>query len=212
MPVIANETIWALSIRIPGVRMILEGIGLKVTDHTDLTLQEACDTSGVPLQTVMQRLKQAEQKQALPAIPRALELSTGEREDGDDFPIDMVDRTTWMMNQHGGLCNLLENELEFIESGLYRNHMRRPSLPSPIFRMSPTCLNFGLAKKKHACAGCQLMQFVPPDKRKEAVPCQFIPLDEHGHTIHELSFGSQLELEKTVERWIKKQMQSLRKN
>ncbi|MBI2681945.1 MAG: hypothetical protein HYX26_01785 [Acidobacteriales bacterium] len=101
----------------------------------------------------------------------------------------------------------LEAELAFLESGGYHSHPRTPDLPTPVFKLSPLCPNRGT---EHGdCSGCILHSFVPPERRGEAVPCHFIPLDDKGRTAHEMATGSQREVENAVAAWIRKTLKTL---
>jgi hypothetical protein len=47
------------------------------------------------------------------------------------------------------------------------------------------------------------MQFVPPDKREEKIPCRFIPLNDAGVTVESFyRSGTQDELESALREWL----------
>jgi len=78
------------------------------------------------------------------------------------------------------------------------------------FRGSPSCLNYGLPVRKHACSECWLMAFVPPGKRGAEVPCHHIPLNEHGDTVASLAGpGNAPQVEEAVVGWLRKTIQQL---
>jgi hypothetical protein len=108
-------------------------------------------------------------------------------------------------NQQQALLNALKLELKFCELGGYEPSVlgRLPARASEndpismffhestrewrkersVFRDSPSCLNYGLPEREHPCSECWLIDFVPAEKRGEAVPCHHIPLNEHGDTV-----------------------------
>ena len=54
------------------------------------------------------------------------------------------------------------------------------------------------------------MQFVPPDRRKEKVPCRHIPVNGAGRTIEALyRTGTQEEIEATVKSWLEETIRRL---
>jgi hypothetical protein len=49
-----------------------------------------------------------------------------------------------------------------------------------------------------------LIDFVPPDRLNEDVPCRFIPLKENGETVDDLyRCGTQVEMEKALACWLR---------
>ena len=110
-----------------------------------------------------------------------------------------------VQNQQQALLNALKLELEFCEGGRYKplegRFPARASENDPVsmyrfdetkrkmrkeysvFRDSPSCLNYGLPVREHPCSECWLIDFVPAEKRREAVPCHYIPLNERGDTV-----------------------------
>ena len=125
---------------------------------------------------------------------------------------DLKQDGTWVANRGNTLENTLRAELDYIEAGVYVGIKRTPQMPSPVFRMSPTCINFGSPRELRSCEDCKLITFVPQDRRRESRPCHFIPLDEKGTTVHELAFQSQREVEWALTAWIKKELEHLEKN
>ena len=101
------------------------------------------------------------------------------------------------------LLEVLQSELDFIEHGGYGRSVRIPWRAKSAFQDSRTCLNYAYLEKAHPCSECQLIDFVPGDKRSEQVPCHFIPLDESGETIDRLeSENSQYRLERVLKTWL----------
>lgn len=105
---------------------------------------------------------------------------------------------------------VLKFELDFIEKGGYGRSVRTPWLPTSTFQDSLTCLNFGDPHRTHPCDECLLMQFVPPERRSESVPCHHIRLNEAGGTVETLSErDEQASLEEAVKIWLKKTIERL---
>ncbi len=108
-------------------------------------------------------------------------------------------------NQQQALLNALKLELKFCELGGYKPSVpgRLPARASEndptsmflfdkstgeckersVFQDSPLCLNYGLPVREHPCSECRLIDFVPAEKRGEAVPCHHIPLNGRGDTV-----------------------------
>ena len=101
----------------------------------------------------------------------------------------------------------LKSELEFLEKGGYS----RPSSHRPfIFQDSPTCLNYRCLGDRKPCSECVLFEFVPLDRRKEKIPCRFIPLNEQGETLDSLyREETQETIETAVSRWLRSAIQKL---
>jgi hypothetical protein len=110
-----------------------------------------------------------------------------------------------MLKDHQRLLEFLKSELAAIEHGGYRRSERQPWRARLAFEDSPCCPNYGDNQRRIPCAECVLMQFVPPDRRNEKVPCRFIPLDAKGVTIDSLyRCGTQDELETAMAKWLRK--------
>ena len=111
------------------------------------------------------------------------------------------------MSDKRTLGEVLRSELEFVNSGGYRKISWRPRF---IFEDSPTCPNYGFSERQEPCSECILMQFVPPEKRGEKVPCRYIPLNERGDTIESLyRSGTQDELESALRTWLTREIENL---
>jgi hypothetical protein len=101
------------------------------------------------------------------------------------------------------VLEVLKAELEFVTKGRYDRPDRTPWLPSSIFQDSPTCLNFGEARRRHPCDECLLTALVPKARLSEAVPCHHIPLNPEGETIHHLERNESREvMEQKVAAWL----------
>ena len=109
-----------------------------------------------------------------------------------------------MIKDKRDILEVLQAELKFIEQRGYGRSVRIPWKPKSAFQDSRTCLNYAYLDKPHPCSECQLIDFVPGDKRAERVPCHSIPLDESGETIDELELqNNQLQLERALKTWLR---------
>lgn len=105
------------------------------------------------------------------------------------------------------LLELLKMELDFIEKGGYGRSVRTPWKETSPFRDSLTCVNYALPEKAHPCDECHLIDFVPPEKRDELVPCHFIPLNESGDTVEDFEMeGRQSKLEEALKQWMRRKI------
>src|SRR6185436_19000511 len=95
-------------------------------------------------------------------------------------------RTTTMAKDDRDILELLKEELAFIEQGGYGRSVRTPWLPKSALQDSLTCINYGYPYRAHPCNECQLIDFVSPEHRVEAIPCHHIPLNDAGETIEDL--------------------------
>lgn len=112
-----------------------------------------------------------------------------------------------MGKEHRELLAPLKSELAFLEKGGYsRPFSHRPF----IFEDSPTCLNYRGSGDRRPCSECVLFAFVPWDRRKEKIPCRFIPLNERGETLDSLyRLGTQEMIETAVSRWLRSTIREL---
>src|SRR5579859_5510670 len=117
------------------------------------------------------------------------------------------------MNGHQQeVLDALKFELTFLERGGYERSVREPRKALSIFQDSPSCLNYAAKKKTHACAECFLIDFVPPEKRGEVVPCHHIPLNDRGDTVHSIAgSGDNFEIQRAMRRWLGKTIDSMEK-
>ena len=105
---------------------------------------------------------------------------------------------------------LLKAELNFLKKGGYGRSPREPWKAQLIFEDSPSCMNYDSKEHPAPCAECALMQFVPPEKRGEKVPCRHIPLTAEGETLQELyRGGTQQELEDALADWLRARIEFL---
>jgi len=135
-------------------------------------------------------------------------------------------------NQRQALLNALKLELKFCELGGYKPSVpgRLPARASEnepismfpfdrstreckersVFRDSPSCLNYGLPVREHSCSECWLIDFVPAEKRGEAVPCHHIPLNGRGDMVATLGGpGDAPDVQEAVLDWLRTTIQQL---
>ncbi|MDQ2855173.1 MAG: hypothetical protein M3R68_02500 [Acidobacteriota bacterium] len=102
------------------------------------------------------------------------------------------------------ILEVLQSELDFIEKGGYGRSVRVPWRAKSPLQDSLTCINYPYLEKAHPCSDCQLIDFVPGEKRSEQVPCHFIPLNDSGETIDTLeSEDNQQRLEEKLKAWLR---------
>lgn len=102
------------------------------------------------------------------------------------------------------ILEILKAELNFLEKGGYGRSVRTPWAPTSVFQDSPSCFCFPYHDHRESCA---LMQFVPPERRSEDVPCHYIPLNEAAETVEFLErVGDQDETEELVMDWLRKKI------
>ncbi len=110
------------------------------------------------------------------------------------------------------LLEVLKFELLFLQKGGYGHLTRTPWRAPLIFEDSPICMNYDARAHREPCSDCLLMQFVPPERQSEKIPCRHVPLDAAGQTLETLySCGTQLEIEEALETWLKTSIQRLEK-
>jgi len=135
-------------------------------------------------------------------------------------------------NQQQALLNSLKLELEFCEKGGYKTLVGRfPARASErdpmsmylfdeskremrrersVFQSSASCLNYGLPVRERPCSECWLIDFVPAEKRGEAVPCHHIPLNEHRDTVASLGAPSDApDVQEALIGWLRKKIEDL---
>jgi hypothetical protein len=111
------------------------------------------------------------------------------------------------MKDDADVLAALKSELEFLEKGGYA---KPSSHQQSIFRDSPTCLNCGVLENRRPCSECVLFEFVPVDRRKEKIPCRYIPLNEQGETLDSLYRRAiQDVIETEVSRWLRATIQEV---
>lgn len=105
---------------------------------------------------------------------------------------------------------VLRAELDFIEKGGYGRSVRTPWKPKSSFLDSLTCINYADPEHVSPCSDCQLIDFVPPEKRQEQVPCHFVPLNDRGETIDDLEAADQSsKLENSLKSWLKAKIREI---
>ena len=115
-----------------------------------------------------------------------------------------------MPQDERNILDLLKSELNFLKKGGYGRSPREPWRAQLIFEDSPTCMNYDSRENPRPCAECALMQFVPPEKRGEKVPCRHIPLTREGETLQELyRGGTQQEMEDALADWLRGNIERL---
>jgi hypothetical protein len=143
-----------------------------------------------------------------------------------------AEKCTTAQNRQQALLNALKFELKFCELAGYKQVQGR--LPAhanekdpismwlfhasaqdsrkelSVFRDSPSCLNDGLPVREHACSECWLIDFVPAEKRGEAVPCHHMPLNERGDSVAILGGpGEAPDVQEAVLDWLRRMIQQL---
>ena len=117
---------------------------------------------------------------------------------------DQEEEVVTMANDDRDILEMLRFELEFIEQGGYGRSVRTPWKPTSVFQDSVTCINFGYPYRAHPCSECHLLDFVPPERRSEVIPCHHIPLNEAGDTVETLDLNdNQQALENSVKQWLR---------
>lgn len=108
------------------------------------------------------------------------------------------------------LLDVLKFELRFLEDGGYGRSPHAPRRPSLVFEDSLSCMNFNTQAERTPCSACRLMQFVPPDRASEQIPCRHIPLNAAGQTLDSLyEAGTQQEIEEATANWLRTTIQQL---
>jgi len=109
-----------------------------------------------------------------------------------------------MPQDHRDALEVLKFELGFHGKGGYGHSPREPWRAQLIFEDSPTCMNYDTKNHPHPCDECLLMQFVPPESRREKVPCRHIPLSKAGEILNDLyRGGTQQEIEDALGSWLR---------
>ncbi len=110
------------------------------------------------------------------------------------------------------VLDALKFELTFLERGGYEPSVREPRTALSIFQDSPSCPNYAATNKTHECEECFLIDFVPPEKRGEAVPCHHIPLNDSGDTVSSLGGpGDGVEVQRAMRGWLRTTIDTMEK-
>ncbi len=105
---------------------------------------------------------------------------------------------------------ILKAELDFVKKGGYTQHTQDPWQTKLALEDSPTCMNSAHKENRAPCSECLLMQFVPPNKRGEKVPCRHIPMTSSGDTLlHLYRGGTEEEIEDTLSNWLEETIAKL---
>jgi hypothetical protein len=116
-----------------------------------------------------------------------------------------------MTTDERDILELLKDELDFIEKGGYGRSVRTPWQTKSTFQDSLSCINYRYPFRAHPCNECHLLDFVSPERRKEEVPCHFIPLNTDGETIEDLELqDNQAKLEREVSRWLRAKIREIK--
>jgi len=117
---------------------------------------------------------------------------------------------TMASNDLKEIISQLKLQQSIVKDGGYGRSVRTPWKEERLFRDSVTCLNVTEQVKKHPCNECLLWEWVPEEHKDEDIPCQFIPLNEQGHSIAELEeAGKREEAEQALLVWLDSTIQRL---
>jgi hypothetical protein len=101
------------------------------------------------------------------------------------------------------VLEMLKFELRFLEDGGYGQSPHAALRASLIFEDSLTCMNFN-SQDRTPCSACFLMQFVPPSRASEQIPCRHIPLNSDSETLASLyESATQLKIEEALGNWLR---------
>ena len=118
-----------------------------------------------------------------------------------------------MASKREDLIRLLEAELDFVEGGGYGAPAGQPNKEQPLFFHSPACINhWHVPGHRPDCHDdCILMDAVPGDHKKEALPCHHIPLNQAGETVKSLEDrGDRERAEEEVKAWLRLTIERLK--
>jgi hypothetical protein len=115
-----------------------------------------------------------------------------------------------MAQDNRDVLDVLRFELSFLQDGGYGRSPHATWRAPSIFEDSPTCPNFCDRARPHPCENCLLEQFVPQDRRDEAVPCRFIELTADGQSLQDFyRTATQADMEAALAGWLRKQIQKI---
>ena len=108
------------------------------------------------------------------------------------------------------ILEVLRFELSFLQDGGYGRSPHSPWRAPAIFEDSPICPNFCDPARPHLCESCLLEQFVPADRRAEAIPCRFIKLTPRGESVEDFyRTGTQADMEEALADWLRAQIEKI---
>jgi hypothetical protein len=117
-----------------------------------------------------------------------------------------------MTGHQRDVFDALKFELTFLERGGYERSVREPRKVLSIFQDSPSCPNYAAQTRTQSCADCFLIDFVPAEKRGEAVPCHHIPLNDRGDTVNSLAgSGDDFGIQRAMRCWLGKTIDAMEK-
>lgn len=106
--------------------------------------------------------------------------------------------------------DVLKAELNYVQKGGYGRSPREPWRAHLVFEDSPCCMNYDSKDNPTPCTDCLLMQFVPPDKSTEKVPCRHIAVTPDGTTLLELyRGGTDQVIEEAMTYWLQREITKL---
>jgi hypothetical protein len=115
-----------------------------------------------------------------------------------------------MPKKRPDVLEVLKTELNFLEMGGYSLGSWVSLGPEFIFEDSPTCISYDRTENPSPCTGCVLMQFVPPERRSERIPCRHIPLNASGATLDSMyRYSDRRSVEEAVGNWLRCSIDSL---
>ena len=103
--------------------------------------------------------------------------------------------------------DVLKAELNYVQKGGYGRSPREPWRAHLVFEDSPCCMNYDSKDNPAPCSECLLMQYVPPEKRSESIPCRHIAVTPRGETLLELyRGGTDQDIEEAMTYWLKREI------
>ena len=108
------------------------------------------------------------------------------------------------------VLQVLKTELNYVCNGGYARSPKDPWRAQLFLEDSPTCMNYECKGAPAPCTECVLIDFVPPDKRREKIACRHIPMTAEGETLLQLYRGeTEGEIEAALETWLRKAIDRL---
>jgi hypothetical protein len=108
------------------------------------------------------------------------------------------------------LLDVLKFELNFLKKGGYGRSPREAWRAALVFEDSPACMNYDMKDHPSPCKECVLIDLVPINDRKQAIPCRHIQLTQAGDTLETLyRWGSQAEIEEVYGKWLRQMIHRL---